>query len=633
MDESHTTGRTVRAEILSPGVLAGTLCPFQDARETTRGQDADVVQDPEAEIERFERSVATIVLELDKIASSLRQTSFDAEAAIVQAHSYLLNDPQFHQGVHHQIRDKGLTAQEAADRVLGQVAATLGQSENWLSERAVDFRDILGRLEARLSEREGTFIESVEHVYCPIITMRELLPSFVLEARRLRKCAFVVEKGTATSHAAILAKSFGFPVVRVERLGQLHARPGEDVLVDAIRGCVVPDPSDAQIDEMLEAIRTPPAPSRPSSLARLWMSITDPEQVTPETLLRVEGVGLYRTEVLFMASKGDFPSEDEQYQVYRRLFRTCGRTPVTFRTVDIGGDKRLRYFSLGPQENPYLGLRAHRIYRFHPEIFVTQMRAVLRAARGEARLRILYPMIESIEELRFVQSLLTQATDSLRDRGQEYQEEFSQGIMVEVPSAAWEFDALLQRVDFASVGTNDLLQYFLAADRNNANIAASYRPQSPAFLRMLRSLVVTAERQGKPLSICGEMASSQSLFPLLVAIGFKDISVDAHILNQAERLLGELDDAQCEQLADACLHCRTSEEVRVILKEFGYDEAATRWTPATAKDEAVDPVCKMVVHTSQNSHTADRHGRQYYFCSARCEDEFLSWQEDDNGHE
>lgn len=614
--------KEIDAEVLSPGFMAGKLCIFEgDAsspdHETTH------IDDPAAEIERFEKQVATVVKELEKIAASLRETSFDAEADIVQAHIYLLKDPQFHKDVHSLILNNGLNAQKAAGKVLRRIIVTLEESGKWLSERTTDFRDILNRLETKQSERENAFIESLESISHPVIVTSELLPSLVLEARRLTQCAFIAEKGTATSHAAILAKSFGFPAVRIANLEEVQSAAGRDVLIDAIHGHVVLNPDAQQIKQFREAIRAVPSPKPKSDLANLWINITDPLQVSPEVLMRIEGIGLYRTEVLFMASKGDFPNEHEQYQVYRRLFESCEEMPVTFRTADIGGDKMLPYFSLGPQENPYLGLRAHRIYRFHPEIFVTQVRALLRAAQTQTKLRIMYPMIEDIEELRFIQNLLSQALDSLKSEGSDFREEFLQGIMIEVPSAAWEIDELLRCVDFASVGTNDLLQYFLAADRNNSNITDVYRAQSPPFLKMLKSLVTAAAAQGKPLSICGEIAANRTLLPLLIGIGFKDVSVDVHELDQVEKTLSILTRRECEQLAEACLHCRTSEEVSVMLREFGHEDTETIEVPAVATDEAIDPVCKMVVHADQASYTYERKGKQYYFCSARCKDEFV----------
>jgi len=631
MNEMLTTGTKVKGDIISPGALFGRLCFLDDVPRFSEKADMPV-KDTEREVVRFEKQVGTVVEDLQKIESSLRDSLLDAEADIVHVHITLLTEPQFHQRVHQQIRDNHLNAHKAADIVVHDIMDRLEASNTWLSERTADFRDILNRLQARLSQKNGTLVESLAQVDSPIIAVHELLPSLVLEARLLKQCAFVVEKGTTTSHAAILAKSFGIPAVRVDNLGRLRAHGNEAILVDAMRGMIIAGPTETQVKEVLGIVHAGPVPNRSSSWVRLWINITDPLQVRPEVLLRVDGIGLYRTEVLFMTAQGDFPSEEAQYQVYRRLFDACGNVPVTVRTADIGGDKMLPYFSLGPQENPYLGLRAHRIYRFHPDILVTQLRALLRAAPEQARLRIMYPMIEDIEELRFVQSLLSRAADSLKHEGAPYKENFLQGIMVEVPSAAWDFDELLQRVDFASVGTNDLLQYFMAADRNNSNIAPSYRPLSPAFLKMLRALVVVAEHRSKSLSICGEIASNRSLIPLLIGMGFKDISVSLHALADVEDCLSNLHREECRRLADACLQCQTSEEVRVVLREFGHEPLPAPKSLSVAAHEAVDPVCNVVVHAASDSFTAGRHGKQYYFCSARCRDEFISWQEGDDEH-
>jgi phosphoenolpyruvate-protein kinase (PTS system EI component) len=322
-----------------------------------------------------------------------------------------------------------------------------------------------------------------------------------------------------------------------------------------------------------------------------------------------------------MEQTDDFPSEQQQYEVYRSLFQVCPSDyPVTVRTADIGGDKTLPYFSLGPQENPYLGVRAHRIYREHPEIFIIQMRAILRAAAGASGLRIMYPMIGSLEDLSFVQSLLAETIRSLKARGQDCQDQFQQGIMIEVPSAAWNCEELLKAVDFASVGTNDLLQYFFAVARDDAGVSQSYRAQDPNALQMLKRIVDTAARIGKPLSICGEIASDPQLVPLLVGLGFKDLSVDMHFLAQVEDLVSALDAAQCEQLAERCLKARSSEEVRKLVNSSDLTRGrngngGTSGRGASARGLVVDPVHEMVIDLMENDLAALCNGRIVHFRS------------------
>jgi phosphoenolpyruvate-protein kinase (PTS system EI component)/YHS domain-containing protein len=292
------------------------------------------------------------------------------------------------------------------------------------------------------------------------------------------------------------------------------------------------------------------------------------------------------------------------------------------RTADIGGDKTLSYFPLGPQENPSLGVRANRVYREHPEIFITQMRAILRAASDSSGLRIMYPMIGSREDLLFIGRLLAEAVRSLRARRQVHQDRFQQGIMIEVPSAAWNAGELLEVVDFASVGTNDLLQYFFAVGRDDTHTSQSYRTLDPAALRLLKQLVEAAALAGKPLSICGEAASDPQLLPLLIGLGFKDLSVDIRFLPQVEELAADLDVAACEQLAQDSLKAKTSREVKALLSDSGLVQKHRAACPSRW-DQAVDPICGAVVDTAEGHLTVARRGAKIHFCSVRCRDEYL----------
>jgi phosphoenolpyruvate-protein kinase (PTS system EI component)/YHS domain-containing protein len=327
--------------------------------------------------------------------------------------------------------------------------------------------------------------------------------------------------------------------------------------------------------------------------------------------------------VLFMEQTEDFPSEQQQYETYKLLFEMCRPDqPVTVRTADIGGDKTLSYFPLGPQENPFLGVRANRVYREHPEILITQMRAILRAALGSTGLRLMYPMIAGPEDLLFINRLLDEAVRSLRARHQPYQDRFRQGIMIEVPSAAWNCSELLEIVDFASVGTNDLMQYFFAVGRDDAHISQSLRAQDPVALRMLKRLVEAAASAGKPLSICGEIASDPQLLPLLIGLGFQDLSVDIRLLPQVEASAAGLDVAACEQLAQECLTAKTSREVRTLLNDSGLVKRdAGSYEPRAG--QAVDPVCGAIVDTGESNPTVTRRGKKVHFCSTECRDEYV----------
>ncbi len=577
--------------------------------------------DVDEEVQRFRARTGRLADELDRDIESLRNEGFSEEAKVLETHAALLKDLQFRHRVETLIRRESRTVEQALDRVLGSMMERLEHSGDALmSERAADIRDIIERLQERSGERIAAVVDALRDVDTPILAVPELSPSLVLQAGNMGVVGIIVENGTSLSHAAILAKSFGLPVVKIGSLLNLREVEYREVLLDAVAGRLFIEPTAEQIGAARHAESVECRAPVEAGPARIWINIVDPEQVTRDLLPTVAGVGLYRTEMLFMKARHDFPSEQEQFDVYRKLFERCPDKPVTFRTLDIGSDKQLPYFSLGPQKNPYLGLRAHRIYRFHPEIFITQVRALLRAAVGTTNLRIMYPMVETLDALLFIRELLQQAIQSLESEGRNYQGRFEQGIMIEVPSAVWEIEELLTQVDFASLGTNDLFQYFFAADRNNANAYASYQPEHPAALRMLSTLMQVAEKVGKPLSICGEIASDSRFVPILVGLGFRDLSVDIHAIGRIRGLLSGLDLDGCRLMVQRCLKAETAQEIRDILYAFNPGQ------PASARGTRggyVDPICDMVVNPERTKYVVRREEGNVYFCSAQCRDEYL----------
>jgi phosphotransferase system enzyme I (PtsI) len=622
-EETSTDGRRFTGEMLAPGAATGRLA-FLESDFTVLGPDQRRASSIKQELDRFEEHIDGLAEELSHIISALEAESADVQAQIVRTHLYLIQDHRFHQDVCREIRENALSAETAIETVLRRVISVFERSKNTIMvERAGDIRDIIARLSRRVQRRHHEAFEALGEGEAMVLAVKELLPSVVLEARNSRVVGFVVERGTGLSHGSILAKSLGFPVLRIDDLRALQTAADELVLISATEGSLVVAPGPELIIQVLERRPAAPVVDQVGLPVRLWINVADPAQVTPELVERIAGVGLYRTEVLFMEQIDDFPSEEQQYVTYRSLFETCRPDQiVTVRTADIGGDKTLSYFPLGPQENPSLGVRANRVYREHPEIFITQMRAILRAAADSSGLRIMYPMIGSREDLLFIERLLAEAVRSLRARRQVHQDQFQQGIMIEVPSAAWNCRELLEVVDFASVGTNDLLQYFFAVGRDDANNSQSYRTLDPVALRMLRHLVEAASWAGKPLSICGEVASDPQLLPLLIGLGFRDLSVDIRFLAQVEESAADLDVAACEQLAQDCLKAKTSREVRALLSDSGLVKKHRAACPSRW-DQAVDPVCGAVVDTAESHLTIARHGRKIHFCSARCRDEYI----------
>ena len=610
----------MRAVVLSPGVVRGTLGFISIEKMYHRlsaGKNSGTT-----EIEKLQKSVGEVVDELESLAGILESENMHSEASIIRTHVLFLRDPEFQKKVCYEIQAHLVSAETALERALIEFSEAMVKAGNpLLSERIMDFKDIVLRVRMKMSETaQSLFAELGIEARNHVAALEELFPSVVLEAKKWGIQGLIVGRGTHLSHAAIMAKSFGIPAVKIESIEQLKAWNGSEVLIDGEESRVVLEPGAGEAPSMLPPLSLPARMDLP---VKVWLNVTDPELLKGDWTSAAEGIGLYRTEVLFMQNEADFPSEEEQYVVYRRLFSQCVGFPVTIRTLDIGGDKTLPHFSMGPQENPYMGLRAHRVYRFHPELFISQMKAILRAKLAGSELRILYPMVGDADELSFIQGLVRKALRSLRSSGTGHTENFLQGILLEVPGAVWNLENLLGRIDFISVGTNDLLQFFLACDRNNANVSASCRPENPGFLRMLKYIVDTAKRFEKKLSICGEMAADADFTPVLIGLGFEHISVDVHSLRTVTQALARLNVESCTALARDCMSARSTSEARNLMNRFN-GNSMQRGVPFREETNDVDPVCGMVVFTADNHLSAFRRGRRYYFCSKGCMDRFSS---------
>lgn len=614
--------KILRGEVLSPGIGSGTICFIDAEKDISLFMKKGGVQDVGLEIERLERETEAVIADLSEAVNLLRLQSYNEEAEIVQTHIFLLKDEEFRKKIREHIRIHGTAAEIALEHVLQEMVDLFERSQDIVfSEKTTDIRDIVLRLKRKLAKKNAALFEdSLKGISSPVVAIKELLPSHVLEAKELHVRAFIVNAGTPLSHAAILAKSFGIPVLKITTLYEVEE--GEEVTLDASRGILYVQPDTDDFSRTTK-VRSRFRKGRKTKVpVHIWVNIVEPQQMEKEMLDDIDGIGLYRTEFLFMKNADSFPTEDEQYEVYASLFNTYGEIPITVRTLDIGSDKTPSHFSFGPQQNPSLGLRAHRVYRYHPEIFRDQMRALLRAAVYSEHLRILYPMIESVDDLMYIKSLLQEVLKSLKEEGTPHQSVFQEGVLIEVPSAAWHIHELLALVDFASIGTNDLLQYFFAVDRNDANVYRSDYPENPATLRLLQSLVHAANAVHKPLSICGEIASSLRYLPLILGLGFENLSIDPHAVGLVREYLSELDPESCTRMVEKCLASTRTADITTMLDSF-HAQVPRGDDPTYADNESIDPVCKMIVHTEGNRLTVQEDERRYYFCSQACRDTFL----------
>jgi len=611
------------ASVLSPGIALGKAFFLRGHPPPPSGETSDA---PEAlqELHIFKQSVVRAVEELEHLIEHLERSRTTEPADIARAHLAMLSDSGFHENIHRRIATQGLRAERAVEEVIHELVTVFERSENEvLVERSADLKDLELRLKAALGGQPHDVFSAIASADDHIALVDELLPSYVFDAHTHHVTGFLVTKGTPLAHAVILARHYGMPVLKMEHLSRIEN--GTALLLDGSKGCIVIEPDAVTIRDVAPPRQPDPVPVPHEPLpATLWLSIIDPQQLDSGVLANAAGIGLYRTEMLFMKHPHDFPAEEAQYRIYRSLFEKCGDKPVTIRTLDVGGDKLLPYFSLGPQANPYMGFRAHRIYRFHPEILECQIRAILRAAGPDGRLRILYPMIETVDALSFVQELVRDAADSLRRQDLPIPERYEEGILVEVPSAVWDYSALLARVDYASLGTNDLLQYFFAADRNNPNITSFYVPEHPAVLRMLRWIVEKNAQANKPLGICGEIAADRAYLPLLVGMGIRDLSVAPNQVPEVRSVLAGLDPTACNRLARDAMGAASGAEVRQLLRDFGSLPPECAISDLPGESETVDPICRMVVDADHHTLSVTANGKTTYFCSPQCRLQFLA---------
>ena len=439
--------KTVDCTMLAPGRGEGTLRFGEFALNGTDRTGQHETHDPGEELRRFRQHAEAVCRSIRQDIDRLQEKSGTTQADILRGHASILEDEEFHNRVEGAIREMELAAEDAVEHVLQQMADLFAESDNAVfQQRAADFRDLKLRLQGRLEGSSTLLGRVLESTETPVIVVSELYPSMVLEARSQGGAGFITETGTSFAHAAILAKASGLPVARVGALDVLRPYDGSSVLLDGNKELILINPSVSERRPAAEPV-TARADSRADGAmkASLWLNVTEPEQLQGRDWGAARGVGLYRTEALFMSKAHGFPSEEEQLCTYRQLFDYCGERPVTVRTVDIGGDKPIRHMTFGPQENPQLGLRAHRLYRYHPELLITQIRAILRAARPSTHLRILYPLVETLEQWDFIQELTQRAIDSLERDGEDLTGDFATGALIETPSAVWECDRFARR--------------------------------------------------------------------------------------------------------------------------------------------------------------------------------------------
>lgn len=540
------------------------------------------VEDTDAEATRLDDALAKSTEELQAIRDKAAQSLGEAEAQVFDAHLMVLSDPEMVGQIKQNIQDNKVNAEaalkEVTDMYIGMFEAM--DDNAYMQERAADIRDVAKRILAHLL---GVTLPNPSMINEEVIVVaHDLTPSDTAQLDRTYVKAFVTDIGGRTSHSAIMARSLEIPAIVGTKEITDKVKAGDILAVNGIIGDVIIDPTDAEKSEFeAEAKAYADQKAEWDKLKNAETVTADGKHVelaanigTPKDLEGVhknggEAVGLYRTEFLYMDSS-DFPTEEDQYQAYKAVLEGMEGKPVVVRTMDIGGDKELPYLTLPHEMNPFLGYRALRISlsELGDGMFRTQMRALLRAS-VHGNLRIMFPMVATLKEFRAAKAIFEDEKQKLVNEGVEVSNDIQVGIMIEIPAAAVLADKFAKEVDFFSVGTNDLIQYTMAADRMNERVSYLYQPYNPSILRLIKNVIDAAHAEGKWAGMCGEMAGDQTAVPLLLGMGLDEFSMSATSILKSRSLMKRLDTTKMAELADRALkECDTMEEVVALVEEY-----------------------------------------------------------------
>lgn len=528
--------------------------------------------DPAGEQDRLQASLMETRRQILAVQERLREALGAKEAQIFDAHLLVLEDPMLIEEATRFIREDLVTAEFALHKASEKYAEALGKvDDSYLSERAADIRDVAQRVLADLMDQ--ALCTGLADLTEPcVVVAHDLTPSDTAMMDPAMVLGFATEVGSRTSHTAILARSLRIPAVLGlgEAISELHT--GESVLLDGFNGFVVIDPSEqtlfeygqlvdrqTSIEKSLEVIHDDAAETRDGHRIILSANIERAADVESVLQCGAIGVGLFRTEFLFI-NRSDLPNEEEQFAAYRKVTESLAPDPVIIRTLDLGGDKLLSHVNVAEEMNPFLGWRAIRLCLQEKDLFRTQLRAILRASVF-GNLKIMYPMISGVEELDAANVLLDECREQLRDEGVAFAEDVEIGVMIETPSAAMIADSLARRVKFFSIGTNDLIQYALAVDRLNEKIAHLYEPTHPGILRLIKATVDAGQAHGIWTGICGEMAGDLAAVPLLLGLGVSELSVTPSMVPRVKMLICSIEMSEARKLAEFALYSDSPKEI------------------------------------------------------------------------
>lgn len=535
------------------------------------------IENPAEHVRRFQQALAKSKEELEAIQAHALKELGEDKAAIFSAHLLVLSDPELVQAVEQKIEQERVNAEFALHDVASMFIAMFEAMDNeYMKERAADIRDVTKRVLAHLL---GVTISNPSMITEEVIIVAEdLTPSDTAQLNRKYVKGFTTDIGGRTSHSAIMARSMEIPAVVGTKEATAVIQNGDIVIIDGIDGEVIVNPTEetiAEYEQKRAAFAAQKAEwaklvheqttTSDGHHVELAANIGTPNDVEGVLANGAEGIGLYRTEFLYMG-RNELPTEEEQFEAYKTVLEKMEGKPVVVRTLDIGGDKELPYLDLPKEMNPFLGFRAVRLCLNMQDMFRTQLRALLRAS-VYGNLKVMFPMIATLDEFRQAKAVLLEEKEKLVAEGVAVSDHIEVGMMVEIPAAAVLADQFAKEVDFFSIGTNDLIQYTMAADRMNERVSYLYQPYNPAILRLIYNVIEAAHKEGKWVGMCGEMAGEELAVPILLAFGLDEFSMSATSILRVRSQLKKLSKQEAERVKDHILSLATAEEVVRFVKE------------------------------------------------------------------
>lgn len=533
------------------------------------------------ELRRFDEAVEKSMADLDAGQAQVKTLFGSKYSKLINAHKLILKDPLLITSVRNKIQKEQLSAEYALSVCVKEITARFeALKDEMFRERKYDLADVAKRLFENLTKKKQNKFSGIKEP--SVIIAHNLFPSDTINLKGKNVLGFATDIGGKTSHTALLAQSMQMPAVVGLCDASQQVRDGDLVILDGETGLIIINPEQkilanykkeqikiTEAEQSLKSISALPNETLDGHKVALYINYDPRRDFKAWDSFRSDGLGLLRTEFVYM-DRFDPPSEEEQYQIYKKTAQRFDKRPVTIRLADLGGDKitQLRLGRGEKEANPFMGCRGIRLFLKYPELMRTQIRAIIRtAAEVEAPVKIMIPMVSYVEEIREVKTVLKQILKDFSSKGINPKHPVELGAMIEVPSAALSLDGILPEVDFISIGTNDLIQYLIAVDRVNQEVADLYDPYHPAVLRTLNFIIQGCRKKGKPVSICGEIASDPEILPILVGLGVDILSLSPRMFLRIKSVLRKLSFADCANLAQAALLLASSEEIETLIEE------------------------------------------------------------------